>query len=128
MIDNESITGINKDAISFFLEKLNASEKRHLINYDILLQQINSAQVLVDKSPYYCIIKFYHNGYSSLVYDEVIELQVLRQGENPVPTLFTMYFQNSVLYEFEYFNADSSEIRENELFNGDVIINFFEVD
>lgn len=121
-IENVSITGIQKKAITFFLEKIHFSNELSFIDYDILIKQINVAEVIMDITPYYCIVKFLFDGCLSSSYDRTIELQVIKKANTHAPTVFHMHFNNNVLCEFEYFNGDSSEIYEEEMFDGDVLL------
>lgn len=124
MVNNKFLTGIYKDAIVFFLENMNKhmnnKGKKTFVNQNDLLQQINSATIVVESTPYYCILKFYHNGVYESSHDKVIEIQVVR--ENVPPTVLHMYLTNNILYEFEYFKADSSKIYNEELLVGNVLI------
>lgn len=127
MINNKFLTGIYKDAIVFFLKNMernidDISKKMH-VNQNDLLQQINDAMITVESSPYYCIIKFYHNGFYDDFHDKTIEIQVVRKNNPPI--VFHMYLTDNTLYEFEYFKADSSEMSNEELFVGDVIIEIY---
>lgn len=122
-INNISINGIQKKLIEFFLNKIDDFSKISCLSLDTLVKQINNAEVKLEKTQYYCLMKFYYDGYSSNVYDKTIELQVIRG--NSAPTVFHMYFKKKVLFEFEYFNADSSEICEHNLCDGEVLINFY---
>ena len=127
MIENIFLNGIYKDAIVFFLKKIeentdSVAEKIHISQQD-LLEQINGAAITVESTPYYCIIKFYHNGSYEISHDKLIEMQLIR--EKIPPTVFHMYFKNKVLYEFEYFKADSSEIFDEDLFSGNVVIDIY---
>lgn len=127
MVNNKFLTGIYKDAIVFFLENMekhmNNKAKKTFISPNDLLQQINSATIVVESTPYYCILKFYHNGVYANSHDKVIEIQVVR--ENVIPTVFHMYLTNNTIYEFEYFKADSSEMSNEELFAGDVVFEIY---
>lgn len=122
-INNISISGIQKKLIEFFLNKIHDFSKISFLNLDALVEQINNAEVKFEKTQYYCLMKFYYDGYSSDVYDKTVELQVIRV--NSAPTVFHMYFKKMVLFEFEYFNADSSEVCEQNLCDGEVFINFY---
>lgn len=127
MVKNTFLDGIYKDAVAFFLktmeEKISDIVAKLPVNHDDLLQQINSATIAIESTPYYCIMKFYHNGISEVFYDKTIEIQVV--CENLPPTVFHMYLSNGVLYEFEYFKADSSKINDEELFVGKVMFEIF---
>ena len=127
MVNNTFLEGIYKDAVIFFLEtmeeNINDIVEKLPVNYDDLLQQINSATIDIESTPYYCIMKFYHNGAYEDFYDKTIEIQVVH--ENFPPIVFHMYLKNGVLYEFEYFKADSSEMHNEELFIGDIIIEIY---
>ena len=120
MINNNALQGVHKKAITFFLQKLESSKKDLPITVIDLLQQINSSTVSIENSLYYCIIKFYHNGENYDKYDKILGVQVLH-GDAP-PTSFNMYLKNNLLCEFEYFNADSSEICEQKMFGEKVLI------
>ena len=127
MLNNKFLTGIHKDAIVFFLENMEKNidsiEEKLLLNKKDLVQQINSAMTAVESTPYYCIIKFYHNGVYNAFHNKTIEIQVVR--ENIPPIVFHMYLTNNTLYEFEYFKADSSKMSNEELFNGDIVLEIY---
>ena len=126
MINNTLLNDIHKDAIAFFLGKLknidSISQKLN-VSLNDLLQQINSSTIVVENTPYYCIIKFYHNGVYESFHDTVIEIQVIRK--NAAPTVLHMYLLNNTIYEFEYFIGDSSKMSNQELFIGDVAIKIY---
>ena len=129
MVNNKFLTGVYKDAMVFFLENMekhiniNNKGKIIFVNQNDLLQQINSATIVVESTPHYCIIKFYHNGVYENSHDKVIEIQVIR--ENLPPVVFHMFLTNNTIYEFEYFKADSSEMSNEELFVGDVVFEIY---
>ena len=127
MVNNNFLTGVYKDAIVFFLENLEKSiddiAEKINVNQKDLLQQINNAMITLESTPYYCIIKFSHNGFYDAFHNKTIEIQVIR--ENVSPTVFHMYLTNNVLYEFEYYKADSSEISNEELFDGDIVLDVY---
>lgn len=120
-IENIAITGLQKRAMIFCLEQVFCPRKNPFItfiNCDTLVKQINDAEVVVETTPYYCMVKFLHKGFSSFQYDKTIELQVTKKDSHLAPMVFHMHFSNNILYEFEYFNGDSSEINEEEMFTG----------
>lgn len=123
MIKNTSLKGIHKTAIEFFLKNIETLYDKLGIGCDELLNQINNSSISIENTLYYCIIKFYHNDYSSDVYDKTIEIQVIQSRKAPV--VFHMYLKNNILYEFEYFTADLREICEKELFTGNVLIQIY---
>lgn len=127
MVNNQLLKGVHKEAVAFFLKKINESideirEKIPVTPKD-LIQQINSATIDVESTPYYCIMKFYYDGVCEVYHNKTIEIQVVR--ENIPPVAFHMYLTDNTLYEFEYFKADSSEMSNEELFVGDVIIKIY---
>ena len=124
-IENIAITGLQKRAMIFCLEQVFCPRKNPFItfiNCDTLVKQINDAEVVVETTPYYCMVKFLHKGFSSFQYDKTIELQVTKKDSHLAPMVFHMHFSNNILYEFEYFNGDSSEINEEEMFNGNILL------
>lgn len=127
MVNNQSLKGVHKEAVAFFLKKINESideirEKIPVTPKD-LIQQINSATIEVESTPYYCIMKFNYDGVYEVYHNKTIEIQVVR--ENIPPIVFHMYLKNGKLYEFEYFKADSSKIHNEELFLGAVVIGVY---
>lgn len=123
MIDNISINGIYREVIEFFLSNLDYLKDKKIMIPKDLLQQINNATVSIESTPYYCIIKFYHNGFSSNVFDSTIDMQVIQKCNPPI--IFLMHFKDGLLCEFEYFKGDSSEMFDDELFAGDVVVQHF---
>lgn len=123
MINNRFITGVQKESLVFFLENIKSLEDKIKVTQSTIIKQINDAEISIESTPYYCIIKFYYNNFSSNSYDKTIEMQVINKNDPPI--VFHMYFKNNILYEFEYFNADSSAICENKLCIGDVVINIY---
>ena len=120
VINNTSINGIYRKAIEFCLLNLYSLKDKKLLIPNDLLCQINSATVSIESTPYHCIIKFYHNGFSSDVFDSTIDVQVIRKCSPPI--VFLLCFKDNLLYEFEYFKGDSSEMFDEELFVGEVVI------
>lgn len=124
MVYNTAISGVHKKAMDFFLNEMRQSNKFPFIDFDAVVKQINEAEISLDTSKNYCIIKFLNKACVSTLCNGEIELQIINKADNQVPTVFIMHFRNNSVYEFEYFNADSSKIDENEIFNGDVLIEF----
>ena len=120
MISNTSINGIYRKAIEFCLQKIYSVKDKKLFIPDDLLSQINNATVSIESTPYYCIIKFFHNGFSSDAFDSTIVVQVIRKCSPPI--VFLMGFKDNLLCELEYYKADSSEMFDEELFVGEVVI------
>lgn len=127
MINNKYLDGIHKDAVVFFLKNIEESfdciSKKISMSQNDLLQQINEATITIESTPYYCIMKFCYNGVCEERFSKVIEMQLIR--ENAPPMVFHMYFTNNILYEIEYFKADSTEMAEDELFIGNVLIDVY---
>ena len=124
MINQPQIKGIQREAIVFFLEKIKKLDCFSKKEFDILIKQINEAEIFIEKTPYYSIVKFQYNGHFSYEYDKNIEMQVINKAHLG-PVVFHMYIRDNELYEFEYFNADSSEIDEKTIFIGDVFIDIY---
>lgn len=135
MINNQDIKGMHREALLFFIKHLlQENLKRNLlpIAEDELLKYINNSSISIDDSPYFCIIRFTSDGIS-YTYDKCVRMQVLRVPDDwktridysapccPAPVVFSLYFNNNVLYEFEYFVADSSDMRGQDLFTGNII-------
>ena len=122
MINNISIKGLHEEVINFCLKQVEIHEDFSPIAKDKLIEQINSADVSIESTPYYCIIKFYYNGYSSLSFNQNILIQVIPETvDKPVPKAFLFHLYDNILYEFEYYVADSSEICEKNLLIGKVL-------
>ena len=126
---------MHREALLFFIKHLlQENLKRNLlpIAEDELLKYINNSSISIDDSPYFCIIRFTSDGIS-YTYDKCVRMQVLRVPDDwktridysapccPAPVVFSLYFNNNVLYEFEYFVADSSDMRGQDLFTGNII-------
>lgn len=120
MINNTYLNKFHKEAISFFLKHLDLLTNNEEKPPKDLLQQINNSVASVESTPYYCIIKFYHDGFTSNSFDKTINLQVL--NEHSAPAMFHMHFNRDLLVEFEYYKADSSIINTDELLFGKVIV------
>lgn len=135
MINNQDINGIHREALQFFIKHLlQENLKRNLlpITENELLKYINNSRISIDDSPYFCIIRFTNYGISHM-YDKCVRMQVLRAPDDcdtridysnfccPAPVVFSLYFNNNVLYEFEYYVADSSDMRGQDLFTGNII-------
>jgi hypothetical protein len=120
MINNNSLADIHKEIIAFFIKNTKSLIDQLNVTESDLIRQINSANTSTECTPYYCIIKFYYDGVSLDAYDKTIDMQVINRNKPPI--VFSMHLNHDVLYEFEYFVADSSIICEAELFVGDIVI------
>lgn len=113
MITNIALSDIHKRALNFCIKNTMSKWDEAPITTSNLICQINNAEVLVEDTPYYCIIKFIHNGFSSNIFDKTIDLQVL--SENNVPLMFHLHFNGGFCVEFEYYKADSSAMDDGLL-------------
>ena len=122
MITNSKLNDLSKKALTFCLQNVLSLNGNVKINRLEILKQINCADVTIEETPYYCIIKFIHDGITCDAFDKTIDVQVLK--EDRIPIVFHLHFNNNLLVEFEYYKADSSEI-DKDIFIGDmeVVIN-----
>ena len=120
MINNIFLQDADKKAIEFFLRNIELSGHKLPVDLNELIQYINNSEAVVEKTRFYCIIKFHNFGKNFDVFDKIYEMQVLHK--DAPPTVFHMYFKDNYLAEFEFFNADSSELIEQRLFVGKVLI------
>ena len=120
-IKNSSLTSDEIEWIEFFL-------KHHTFEKDKIITQISNAKVQKEISPYYHILRFYP------VLNECDRLDRYGSYGSYVPTLQTvnedgtatvcvwLHVHKGYVSVFEIFNADSSEIDYNRLFEGRVVL------
>ena len=111
MIDNPLLSSNQLHALNFCLQKLDKYR-------DVLEKQIESSIIVEDSSPYYCILRFNNTGkHLPLISDNLrfdVTIQVLHKRKK-IPSVFIFYIKEGLLREFEFFNADSSEINVYEM-------------
>lgn len=93
---------------------------------NVVLGQLNSMNkddISRDVSPYYWIMQFRPNGINAGhgPMRPYIDVEVLH-GTGIVPTEFTLYERNGVVFELEIYNADSSEMDLDIIMNGEIIV------
>lgn len=118
MITNKQITSEEKNLLEFFVSQVD-TQKEEIIN------QINISTITRDSSPYYLILKFNINdSYIGRIWNYRFDstIQVLR--DDTVPTVFILFIDNGLIYEFEVYNADSSYMDYSKLCDGKVFKEF----
>ena len=123
MISNESLTNTEKAFIHFFINNINeCNEWRNLIIF-----QINQANVCRDVSPYYHIVRFEYDNTQIPLIDmsrtQFPTIQILH-NDGTAPTVFTLLIRNGLVRMFEIYNADSSKINYTSMNDGSVHLGF----
>ncbi len=123
MINNPLLSSNQLYALNFCLQNLDKYR-------DVLEKQIESSTILEDSSPYHCILRFDNMGkHLPLINDNLrfdVTIQVLHKKEK-IPSVFVFYIKEGLLREFEFFNADSSEINVYEMWDdiAEIVVELF---
>ena len=119
IISNNHFSDDEKHLLDFILRQdfLEKEETIHFIN------ALNSTDIVRDYSPFYKIIEFRvaetKDGYLGM--SPMICVQVLHH-DGDAPTVFTLYSKDGLPFEFEIYNADSSEMDMTKICCGDIHI------
>lgn len=110
---NEEIRWLN------FILKQDLETKDETYNF---INQLSPQNIVRDYSEYYKIIEFRteetQNGYDGM--SPMICIQIIRK-DGSAPTVITLYSKNDVPFEYEIYNADSSAINLDTIFDGEVV-------
>ena len=118
-LTNSVFTDIEKAHLEFVLSH-DFPERSDIIEQ---LNNMKDAEITRDITPYYWIMEFRPNGVNA---DQgpmrpSIQIEVLH-GSGIAPTEFTLYERKGVVFEFEIYNADSSEMDLNTIMSGEIIV------
>ena len=112
----------NEQLNEFEVEILKRMLSEFITFSEIAIEQVNSADITRDKSPCFCITKFYINSKTKIPpLPERVPLRIEIRRENLAPLIVLLHIKDGVVYELEYFNADSSEM------DLDVLKNYYEL-
>ena len=117
IIKNNNFSEEEKRWLNFVLNQ-DFPNKDETINY---INSLSADHIVRDYSPYYKIIEFrtpnIKDGYVGM--SNIIRIQTLRK-DTQIPTVFTLYAKDGFPFEYEIFNADSSAINLETIFDGDM--------
>lgn len=118
-ITNDNYSDIEQELLEFIL-KSNFRGKEAIIDQ---LNQMQNSQIVRDYSPHHMIMEFHTNGISAEHngMSELISLQVLH-GDGSAPAVLTLYEKEHKVFEYEIYNADSSEIDISKILIGTIHI------
>lgn len=119
LITNDNFSMDEKRLLGFIL-KQEFKEKAETVRY---INALNSTDIIRDYSPLYKIIEFrtkeINEGYVGM--RAMICFQVLHY-DGSAPTVFTLYSKDGLPFEYEIYNADSSEIDISKICLGEISI------
>lgn len=116
-ISNNAFSNDEKILLAFIL-KQEFKEKSRAVQY---INTLTTDDIIRDDSPYYKIIKFRtkHISEECSGMSPMICIQVIHSDGTP-PTVFTLYEKDGYPFEYEIYNADSSEIDITKIFAGEI--------
>ena len=115
MINNKALSENEIKMLSFFTDKIEWQR-------DDIIYQINHAEIRTECSPYFYIIKFVYEESSNLLslnYKYDLRIQIIH-GDT-APTVMILFIKEGRVQEFEVYNADSSNIVFERLYEGYII-------
>ena len=119
MITNDIFSKEERRLLNFIL-KQDFENKTETINY---INSLSAEHIVRDYSPYYKIIEFrtpsIQDGYSGM--SNMITIETARKNGS-APTVFTLYAKDGFPFEYEIYNADSSEMDMNTILDGELFI------
>lgn len=118
MINNKALSENEIKMLSFFTDKIEWQR-------DDIIYQINHAEIRTECSPYFYIIKFVYEESSNLLslnYKYDLRIQIIH-GDT-APTVMILFIKEGRVQEFEVYNADSSNIVFERLYEGYIIKEF----
>ena len=130
MISYNKLDEKYKNAVEFCLKNLILLEnfKNLLPNNSLnnLLNKIKETEITLDVSPYFCIIKFYYEGFTEFHFEKTFDVIIVHNTTNKESneyspdTVISAHFTRSMLVEIEIYNVDSSAIDWDNLFIGEI--------
>ena len=118
IINNKALSENEIKMLSFFTDKIEWQR-------DDIIYQINHAEIRTECSPYFYIIKFVYEESSNLLslnYKYDLRIQIIH-GDT-APTVMILFIKEGRVQEFEVYNADSSNIVFERLYEGYIIKEF----
>ena len=118
MINNKALSENEIKMLSFFTDKIEWQR-------DDIIYQINHAEIRTECSPYFYIIKFVYEESSNLLslnYKYDLRIQIIH-GDT-APTVMILFIKEGRVQEFEVYNAESSNIVFERLYEGYIIKEF----
>ena len=118
MINNKALSENEIKMLSFFTDKIEWQR-------DDIIYQINHSEIRTECSPYFYIIKFVYEESSNLLslnYKYDLRIQIIH-GDT-APTVMILFIKEGRVQEFEVYNADSSNIVFERLYEGYIIKEF----
>lgn len=116
IIFNDAFSNEEKILLDFLL-KYDFENKEETINY---INSLSSENIVRDYSKYYKIIEFrtsnVKDGYAGM--SPIIQVQRKRKDKDS-PTIFTLYSKDGLPFEYEIYNADSSPVDMERIFDGE---------
>ena len=126
MISYNELEKKYRNVVEFCLKNLELLENYETkIPYN-LLNMVKETETTVDASPYFCIIKFYYDGFTAFKFEKTYDIIIVHKSSeqecNEVfsDTVISVHFNRNLLVEIEIYNADSSEIDWKNLLTGEI--------
>ena len=119
MIKNHALTESDIRLLSYFLKHIRFEK-------ELVLQQINSAEIVKNSSPYYIdyhLSKTQEDILPLKEYQVVSTIQIIHP-DGTAPTLFNMMVKRGYIELFEICNADNSELCIDNLLKGEALVDF----
>lgn len=117
---------INKSLSMYELRWLELMLSKEFVYREQIIEQLNQAKIHREYTDYYLLLKFEVCNVDKIENATRVPVEMVVYKKNQVPTQFLLHIFRGYVYELEIFNADSSQINEELIFNSDevdIIIN-----
>ena len=119
MIKNHALTEEDIQLLNYFFKHIRLEK-------ELVLQQINSAKIIKNSTPYYIdyhLSKTQEDILPLKEYQVVSTIQIIHP-DGAAPTLFNMMVKHGYIELFEICNADCSELCIDNLLKGEALVEF----
>ncbi len=128
MLGYSELREIYKEAVQFCLNNLELIENKGIDISNISTKKIEEAEITVENSPYFCIIKFDYEGLTAFKFEKTFDIVIVHKSNNEVEneylpdTVVSAHFTKNLLVEIEIYNVDSSAIDWENFLIGEITV------
>ena len=128
MVSYSELKKTYKNVVEFCLKKLELLDNYKSKIPSNSLQKIAEAKITTESSPYFCIIKFYYDGFTAFKFEKSFDIIIVHKSDNQTSyeylsdTVISAHFTNNMLVELEVYNVDSSIIDWDNLLTGETTV------
>ena len=128
MLCYNELRGIYKETIQFCLNNIETFQNSGINISNNFTKKLEESEITVESSPYFCIIKFYYDGFTALKFEKTYDIIIVHKSNNWVEnkriadTVVSMHFNGNLLVEIEVYNVDSSAIDLENFLTGEVSV------